>query len=206
MQVVPSGVPAGGSPPSWSGSCRVSSCRAGAGRRLGGDGDTHSGMAAPSPSSAPHHPWAVPKAVGQRQDLTGWTCWTLGTEPPAHPRVSSDPESPLVPHHRLDVLEGQGQGQDALPRRMVTGKAGQGWMGVAAAPESLVTPRKATVPRGGKGVTEGGAGSNSQRAERRKTRKEVKGGKSPSLSQPSAQDQAQSAGSPRCPCQQCQQG
>lgn len=54
----------------------------------------------------PHHPWAVPKAVGQRQDPTGWT---LGTEPPAHPRVSSDPETPLVLSHRLDVLEGQGQ-------------------------------------------------------------------------------------------------
>lgn len=39
----------------------------------GGDGDTHSGVAVPSPSSAPHHPWAVPGSVGQRPDPTGWT-------------------------------------------------------------------------------------------------------------------------------------
>lgn len=71
-----------------------------------------------------------------------------------------DPEPPLVLQHRLDILEGQGQ--DALLCRLLTGKAGQGCMGVAVAPEVLVTPNKATILRGGKRVTEGGAGANSE--------------------------------------------
>lgn len=63
-------------------------------------------------------------------------------------------------------------------------------------PETPVTPSKATVPQGGKGVTEGGAGSHSEQPERGKTQRDVKGGKSLSLSQASTQDQAQSVGSP----------
>lgn len=49
-------------------------------------------------------------------------------------------------------------------------------MRAAVAPETPVTSSKATIPQGGKRVTEGDAGSNSELTERTKTQKDVKGG------------------------------
>lgn len=93
-----------------------------------GDGDTRPGVGwvPPAPRVSPITPGLCPRLCPrQRQNPAGWT---LGTEPPACPGLSSDPETPLLLLHSLDVLEGQGQ--EAFPRRMVTGnldKAGREW-------------------------------------------------------------------------------